>query len=375
MSGPGRRLAAVLAVAGLLRVAAIAVSARTTVDVLRYHRVAEHVLDVSWNPYEAPRLYPYPPLWVWFEAAAGWLERQGMSFAVAIKMPVMLAELGIVALAAGWSMRAAWIYALHPVALLVAGFHGQFDSVMLLFLLAAVRLYEKAAFDRSALLLAAATATKTFPVVALPFFLFRPALPSFGRKVRFAMLATLPVLASLVPYLLDDPAAVRRELLAYSGIADFGWIGVYRGLLYLEDGRLLRSTPETWSTVLPIAKLVFLVAFAALLMLAWKRLRLTLEESCLAVFLLFLSAYGAVSAQYLLWPIPFGVRRAGAPFLAYSVAATAGLLGFYAFLAPGVLFADEIARGTGLLWVAGAGAALLASVVWLATTLIRGRAR
>src|SRR5262245_13583744 len=128
--------------------AAIAVSARTTVDVKRYHRVAEHVLDVSWNPYEAPRLYPYPPLWVWFEAGAGWLERQGVNFAVAIKTPVLIAELGIVALLFAWSAPAAWIYALHPVALLVAGFHGQFDSLMLLFVLASIRALESGAHDR-----------------------------------------------------------------------------------------------------------------------------------------------------------------------------------------------------------------------------------
>jgi hypothetical protein len=244
---------------------------------------------------------------------------------------------------------------------------------MLFFLLAAVRFYEKASFDRSALLLAAAIATKTFPVLTLPFFLGGPALPSLGRKVRFAALATLPVPAALVPYLLDNPGAVRRELLAYSGIADFGWIGVYRGSIFLRDGRLLRSTPETWAGVLPFAKGAFLVSFAVLFVLAWKRLRLTLSDACLAVFLLFVSAYGAVSAQYLLWPVPFGTRRAGAALLAYSLAATVGLVGFYAFLAPGVLFADGIARPTGPLWVAGAGGALVASIVWLASVLARAR--
>jgi hypothetical protein len=368
-----RRLLVLLAVAAALRLSVVAFSARTTVDVLRYHRVAEHVLDVSWNPYEAPRLYPYPPLWVWFEVGAGWLERHGANFAVAVKLPVLLAELGIVVLLAGWSQRGAWIYALHPVPLLVSGFHGQFDSLMLFFILAAIRTWEGGAADRSALLLSGAIATKTFPVLLLPFFWL--SLPTLGRRLRFAALATVPVLASLVPYLLDNAAAVRRELLAYGGVADFGWIGVYRGLLFLRDGRLLRSTPDTWGSVLPVAKLLFLVAFAVLLMLVWRRLRLALHESCLAVLLLFLATYGAVSAQYLLWPVALGARRAGGFLAAYGVAATAGLLGFYAFLAPGVLFADQVARPTGTLWVAGAAAVLVVSAVWLVVTLARARTR
>src|SRR6185369_11063658 len=67
----------VVATALLVRLAAVLLSARTTMDVLRYHKVADHILNVSLNPYTAPRLYPYPPLWVWFEAGAGWLERHG----------------------------------------------------------------------------------------------------------------------------------------------------------------------------------------------------------------------------------------------------------------------------------------------------------
>ena len=33
---------------------------------------------------------------------------------------------------------AAWIYAAHPVAVLVTGFHGQFDAIVLLFVLLSV---------------------------------------------------------------------------------------------------------------------------------------------------------------------------------------------------------------------------------------------
>ena len=139
--------AAVGAVAFLLRVIAAVSSDRLVADVLRYHKLAAHVLDVSWNPYLAPRLYPYPPLWVWIEAGAEWLARHtAVPFPLAIKAPVLLADALIAVLLARTApsdrapaRMAGWIYAFHPVALLVAGFHGQFDSVALLLLLCAIR--------------------------------------------------------------------------------------------------------------------------------------------------------------------------------------------------------------------------------------------
>jgi hypothetical protein len=374
LSPAGRRLALVLAIAGAVRVGAVLLSARTTVDVLRYHKVAEHVLDVSWNPYLAPRLYPYPPLWVWFEAAAGWLERQGLPFAIVVKLPIVAADIGIVALLATWSMRAAWMYALHPVSILVTGFHGQFDALMLLFVLAAVRWHEQGAHDRSALALAAAVATKSVPILLLPFFWL--ALPSdTARRLRFAALAVGPVLLSLVPYALHDVGALRRELVGYGGIADFGWIGVLRGWRYLAAGELLKSRPDVWGALVPAAKVLFLAAYALLVWTqARRRLTLPLPAAVCAVFLAFLVFYGLISAQYLLWPVAVGAILGGGWFAGYGVAAAFGLAGFYAFLAPGVFYDDEMARGEGTVWVAGATAVLVASAGWLAA-LVRPHVR
>jgi hypothetical protein len=374
MTDAARRLGPVLAAAFVVRLVPVLLFAHLTVDVLRYHKVATHVLDVSWNPYQAPRLYPYPPLWVWVEAAAGALERLGLPFPIVIKLPVVLADLGIVALLAGWSARAAWIYALHPVSLLVTSFHGQFDALMLFFVLAALRAHEAGAHDRSALALAGAIATKSLPVLLLPFFWI--ALPPRLRpRLRFAALAVLPVALLLVPYALHDFGALRRELLGYGGVADFGWIGVVRGLSFLHTDRLIKAYPEAWGPLVPLAKLAFFGALGALLVrTARARPARPLGDGVLAALLTFLVFYGSISAQYLLWPIPLGARRAGVRFFTYSAAATGALVGFYAFLAPGVFFADEVTRPTASLWVAGAVATLAAAAWWWTALLRRGSA-
>jgi hypothetical protein len=378
-------MVAVVVVAAALRLAAVLLCDREVADVLRYRKVADHVLDVSWNPYQAPRLHPYPPVWFAWEAASGWLARHaGVPFAVVVKLPAVAAEVALVALLAGgalaWpsapgvpELRAAWAYALHPVSLLVTGAHGQFDALALLLVVLALSWTAQERHDRSALALSAAVALKSFPVLLLPLFLWRrgPA-----AAVRYALLCLAPLAALLLPFALHDLGALRRELLGYGGVADFGWIGLWRGLSWLHTGVLARADASSWGGSMIVSKALFLAAYAALLAaLLTRRLRLGLTDAALAVFLAFLVFYGALSAQYLLWVVPLGLARLDREFFVYGLVATLALLGFYPFLAPGVLFprgALALRAAGGTLWVVGTASVLLASAAWLAATLRRG---
>ncbi len=99
-----RSPAVVAAVALAVRAIAVLVSDRVVADVLRYRKVAAHVLDVAWNPYLAPRLYPYPAAWVWVEVAAEWLARHtGVSFALAVKAPVVVADALLAGIILQWT--------------------------------------------------------------------------------------------------------------------------------------------------------------------------------------------------------------------------------------------------------------------------------
>jgi Glycosyltransferase family 87 len=380
-----RRALLVVLVAAALRLALVFLCDREVADVLRYRKVADHVLSVSWNPYQAPRLHPYPPVWFAWEAASGWLARQGaLPFAVLVKLPQVMAELALVALLArgalAWpggqgtlGLRAAWVYALHPVSLLVTAAHGQFDALALLFVMLALSWSAQDRHDRSALALSAAVALKSFPALLLPLFLL-----GRGRTgaARYALLCLGPLALLLLPFALHDPGALWRELPGYGGVADFGWIGLWRGLAWLRHGVLPRAEAAAWGGLVLASKLLFLAAYAALLAaLARGRLRLGLGDAALLVLLTFLVCYGALSAQYLLWVVPLGLARLDRELAVYSVLATLALLGFYPFLAPGVLFprgAVPVRFACGALWVVGTGSVLLASAAWLGAVLRRG---
>ena len=357
-----------------VRLAAIAASDRVVADVLRYRRVAAHVLDVSWNPYLAPRLYPYPPVWIWIEAASEWISRgTGLPFPLLVKLPVLAAEIAIVVLLARWGAErggaarwAPWLYALHPVAILVSGFHGQFDSLALLMLLLAIRASARGRHHAAALALAAGIAIKSFPVLALPLLVLR--VDGARARARFTALALGPVALLLIPFVLDDAGAVGRELFGYGGVADFGWIGVWRGVRWLSEGTLGRAEARHWGLLIPAAKVLFVAAYLAIVV----RMRAAgdVVAPVLAVLVAFQALYGALSAQYLLWVVPLAMLRPDRWAALHAASATAALVGFYLFLAPGVLTASDASEGAGRLWVIGAAAAVLVAAGWL-TALLR----
>jgi hypothetical protein len=375
LSKEARALLAPVLVALALRAVCLYATDRVVVDVLRYQKVAAHLLDVSWNPYQAERLYPYPPVWMWAEAGSLWLARAtGASFALLVRLPVLAAELGLVALLGRMAgARAAWLYALHPVALLVSACHGQFDAIALFAVLLAIHARSEARLDAAALWLAAAIGLKSFPVLLLPAFLLTVA--GTRARVRFAALATVPVAAALLPFAWADAGALRRELFGYGGVVDFGWIAVVRALRLLSTGVLLRGEAVHWAAWVTAAKVAFLAAYAALIAWWWRRGRTpSLPAACLLVLLAFLVLYGALSAQYLLWVVPLGVLLPSRAFVAYGAVSAAALCAFYLFLAPAVLLPPGVAldrSAAGAVWAAGVSLQWMATAAWAALALRR----
>jgi len=179
----------------------------------------------------------------------------------------------------------------------------------------------------------------------------------------------------LVPYALHDLAALRRELLGYGGVADFGWIGLWRGLVWMATGALARSEAVHWTGAIAAGKWLFLVAYAALFLWLARR-RAPAGRAALLTLLLFLTVYGALSAQYLLWVVPLAALRPDRWMIAHGAACTVALIGFYLFLAPGVLLPATLAvprTAAGVAWVAGTAAVLLAGLAWLMASIVAER--
>src|SRR4029079_4990657 len=123
----------------------------------------------------------------------------------------------------------------------VASFHGQFDSVALLALVCALRWLDRGRLDRSALALAGGIALKSSRVLVLPFALLF--VPGGARaRIRYGLLATVPVALLLLPFAVADRAALMRELFAYGGVPDFGSLGALRAARWGTSRHLARGS-------------------------------------------------------------------------------------------------------------------------------------
>jgi hypothetical protein len=145
------------------------------------------------------------------------------------------------------------------------------------------------------------------------------------------VLAIAPILASFAPFLLEDSSNVVRDVLSYSGYAGFGW-----GMLWYQLGGLLERRgllTDGLPPLIAIGKFAFLAAYCVALYV-WYRYRKTAADESLIlqislVFGGFCVIYGAISAQYLLWILPFLIIVSQQYAVVYSIASIIAVLGFY----------------------------------------------
>ncbi|MGC8947516.1 MAG: glycosyltransferase 87 family protein [Anaerolineae bacterium] len=281
-------------------------------DIESFRRVGEVFLQgqaIYSSPLVSGR-HPYLPFQVYLIGAAIWIsQKSGLPFAFTVKLPSIVADLGLIALIfrivqkSGKSIEQAMtlglLYALNPVSILVSAYHGQFDALPALLLALAWNCLSKPGL--SALFLGLAVVDKTWPILFLPIALMR--LDSFRRQVLYCSIAVaIPVLlttAYLVAFPEDAVPLVRRAL-THSGVP--GWWGGSAILNILTGG-------TEWGQ----RALGLLGNYGRWLVLGCVGLSywLTRKESTIAALVtailtlyVFTPGFGL---QWLLWVVPFAI--------------------------------------------------------------------
>ena len=272
---------------------------------------------------------------------------------------------------------AAALYALSPIAILISGHHGQFDALPTLFSVLAAGLMLGAAPRpwAAGLLLGLSIALKPSPALLVPVFMRSPGLRWPGRFAIGALAGVL-VLAVTGPFLLVDAGSVYRNVIGYPGLNDQGLGGLLRSLwLYRAHNVHLPGTfgvdlagTTRWTALA-------LVGFAILVL--WRH---RLPRVAAAVYLAFLSVFGGVSTQYLVWPLAW-LLLSDLPLrwaVIYSLGATAGAVGFYLVYWPQLVVPGQwevpAVQNVGF-FIAGQAVALLATWATLGAALAPGLRR
>ncbi|MGE5333757.1 MAG: glycosyltransferase 87 family protein [Nitrososphaerota archaeon] len=326
----------ILAVAGsvlifsaLLHLQAVSSSTGAWSDIHAYGIQARTVFQHV-NVYTATDRYPYPPVWVWIIALASWLSAHlGIPFDQMAKEPAIIGDYAtsVLLLLFAWR-RFGWcwftlipmaLFALNPVVILISAGHGQFDSLVIGFVLLALYLRGERQQQRivwAALALGVGIALKGYPVLALPYFVISA--PRGSRLLTLAA-AFVPLAASTILYcaLFGISSHMLSNILLYQSTPDFGW-----GFL------LARYTPDAFiAGLLSLASKVLIVLFGVVAPALLLRGR-----PIVAMIMLFSAFYAltyTMSVQYILWIVPFLCLALPLWSVVYSFAGLIAALSFY----------------------------------------------
>ncbi|MET9804033.1 glycosyltransferase family 39 protein [Streptomyces sp. NPDC006368] len=300
---------AVAAVAFVSKVA-LAASTRGPADVRFFWGFARAIartdpIHVYAEPLPWLPVYNHPPLASWMLLGMEWLAQHGVPWRPLIRFPACLADFLTVLLVFAIVRRRARLRtavlcalgaALCPVLVATSGYHGNTDSVAVMFAFAAAHLLVDRRMPVAAgLATALCVSVKIIPVVAVPLLFAaawragRPALPRFTAGCAALFLVVWgPVVATV-------PGALKANVLEYAG-GNFSFWGIIRFARWA-------GVPEPYvSLVRGDGHFLIVAAIMAVgVWLAWRRPADTPVAVAVTLGLLLLLST-ASGVQYLAWP-------------------------------------------------------------------------
>ncbi len=265
-----------------------------------------------------PYYLPYPPLWIQCIFAMGKISvMTGLSFLTVLHVTLIAFETVVIVV----SWRLAGMLApearrlplflvgisLNPVVILLVCQHGQFDTLMMLWVMPMLLAFVR--FNRSGeavdwltgcLFLGLAILTKTVPLILAPLALHAARRLPWKTLFLGGALAFVPVVLGMSVIYVLSPQAMGNTL-GFRGMA--GWFGVTGILGILGDADSIRG----YQLFYPFAALA---AVAGLSLAFWLRWKLADSGLVLLALVLMVSVplWGpGYSPQYIYWAIPLAV--------------------------------------------------------------------
>jgi len=316
---PSGRVIAVVATLALLAKILLALRTYGTNDVYRWELYADLSRALGVGLYRAAWDFNHPPGMIHALRLLNWIAiRTGLPFAFWLRMPGILADAGSLWLV--WKILGssveersrAWallLLAAAPPLILIAGFHGNTDTLMIFFLLLAVYLAERGESLPAGCAFGLAVSVKLVPLMAGPAILFY--LSSLRRQIRFFAAAALVVLIAWSPFLFQDPAAIVSQVFGYRGIYGhwgLSWLALHLAGRNLEFGWFNQAFHDFGAYIALGAVLIASVWMNWPIGVRRSELKPRLFSQVGIIFFLFLSLSNGFGLQYLAWLVPWVVE-------------------------------------------------------------------
>ena len=208
-----------------------------------------------------------------------------------LRLPSILADIGTIFLVSNLlpnlSRGALLLLALNPISILISGFHGNTDPIMVFWVLAAIYSVKKENFWLAGMAFGMAVNIKVVPLLLSPCFLW------FVRKrTAFSVGAILTVLLLSLPYVLHARTVVEH-VLGYQGLFTNWGIAHYANLASVSEDFL----SKTFRAII--------VALGLVVPFYLRRLNFPFFVACATVLFTFYFLTPTLAVQYLAWGVPF----------------------------------------------------------------------
>lgn len=331
----------------------LALGSSGTLDVFAFGEFLANIREVGgvgayYRTGRAGNPFNHPPFMVHAIRSMGFLaDATHLPFRFWLRFPAIVADLGNLFLV--WKLvehtpalrqsplLRAWplavvLLAVYPGSILISGFHGNTDPLMIFFVVLSIYLL---AARRPPWLAGAAFGMavniKIVPLVFAPaIFLF---LPDLQTRLKFFVTAATVFFVGSLPYLLQDPLIIWKTVFGYKSLyGSWGWtrlvVKYVPGLAPLAGGNA-----ELVGGHALIASAGRYAMFASILAASfWMNLRRhkpPLFLQCALVAFLFLFLTPGFGTQYLAWPVPWIVVLGAWSACVYYVASACYIVLIY----------------------------------------------
>jgi hypothetical protein len=343
-SHPQRIVLMALLVATILK-ALWAVNSAGTIDAVLFFNFARAIREHGLcQVYTMGPLFNHTPLtgsmaYVLYLASGG----EVMAFALLLRLLSIVADVAVVvgmmrnrSLLGNPPWWALTLFALSPVSLMISGFHGNVDPIMVALMFFAALASVGGRPFLSGVLFALACNVKIAPVVFAPVFFFFW-LPKGGAWRFAAASISLLVLGSLWP-LCVCPADYLRNVLGYG--SSWGTWGVTCLLRFTGWDAVQTVGFQNLSPIqTAISQALKFIIIGGIGLMGWRRRRQVGLELIVTIAMgwiwFFIFAPG-VGVQYFVWPAPFLLLVAPRGFAILTAAGTAFVAVFYQTASKGV---------------------------------------
>src|SRR5438270_13019750 len=306
----------------------------------------EHGLE--WT-YAHSRYFNHPPLTAYFlrgiflVTEQKWCQDIGIHFPFLLRLPGIIADFLVVLILLRfrkidiriptWALA---LFALSPVSLMVSGFHGNTDPVMVLLLVCAMWMCLRDQPAPAGLFFALSCQIKIVPLLLFPAFLFF--CWSRSRSRPFLITGAITTLVLWSQPLLNFPILFSKNVLAYGSYwGTWGITYLFRSTGLPEFGRLSFFDLEPAQNI--IVTILKIIIVTGTLWIAWQRRNArghAFVESITYTWLVFFIFAPGVGAQYLIWLAPFILISSPTFYAALTVASSIFLFAFYNITSGGL---------------------------------------